>query len=54
MRRQVLGAGTISYEIEGEADQVGALDPKKLRERGWPEEVVENYIRLTQEVVGGS
>jgi hypothetical protein len=38
-----LGSGATAFEIEGKPDK--ALDPMELLQRGWPEEVVENYRR---------
>jgi hypothetical protein len=40
-----LGSGAVAFEIEGDADRVGSLDPSQLIERHWPAEVVENYKR---------
>jgi hypothetical protein len=45
MFRLDLGGGAVAFEIEGEADRVSGLDPNKLIERGWPQEVIENYRR---------
>jgi hypothetical protein len=40
-----LGGGAVAFEIEGEADRVGSVDPNELIKRKWPAEVVENYLR---------
>lgn len=48
MFRLNLGSGAVAFEIEGDADRVGSLDPAELTARKWPEEVVENYRRYRE------
>jgi hypothetical protein len=48
MRVVQLGGGAVAFEVEGQSDRVGSLDPHELHRRGWKQEVVENYLRYKQ------
>jgi hypothetical protein len=48
MYRLNLGGGAVAFEVEGEADRVGSLDPDELAKLGWPAEMVENYRHYRQ------
>jgi hypothetical protein len=46
-----MGGGAVAFEIEGEADRVTSVDPKDLPERGWPPEMVENYLQYRKRMM---
>jgi hypothetical protein len=52
MRRIELGGGAVAFELEGQADRIGSLDPDELARRGWKPEVVANYLRYSKQSSG--
>ncbi len=54
MVRLDLGGGAVAFEMEGDADRVGSLDPGELIKRGWPSELVENYRRYRERSIRSS
>jgi hypothetical protein len=50
MFRLNLGSSVTAFEIEGDADRVGSLNPTELIREQWPAEVVENFRRYQERV----
>ena len=50
MFRLNLGSSVTAFEIEGDADRLGKLNPSELVEEHWPAEVVENFRRYQDRV----
>jgi hypothetical protein len=46
MRRINIAHGAIGFEVEGQADHIGSLEPQELLARGWSKKAVENYVRV--------